>query len=92
MVSVLAEVWLAEATAIVSVFDVGSEVHAGWANFWGANATAPLLAPERAWCAFCRFANASAAVRVVDLGFRTCACWLIAATFTFLAIEIIIIY
>jgi hypothetical protein len=66
VVTVLAEVWLAEATAIVRVIDVGSEVHAGWANFWGANATAPLLAPERACFAFLRFADALAAVSVVD--------------------------
>jgi hypothetical protein len=66
VVSVLAEVWLAEATAIVSVFDVGSEVHAGWANFWGANATAPLLAPKLACIAVLRLTNALAAVSIVD--------------------------
>jgi hypothetical protein len=46
VVTVLAEVWLAEATAIVRVIDVGSEV--------------------RACFAFLRFADALAAVSVVD--------------------------
>ena len=62
----MAEVWLAEATAIVSVLDVSSKVHAGWANFWGANATAPLLAPKLVCSALLRLANALAAVSVVD--------------------------
>ncbi len=91
MVADSAEVGLAEAAAVIWVFDIGSPVLGQRADGREADALAVLNAPGEAWGAFVGLADALAKLGVVDVSDRAVGDWSVASATTFFGIEIIII-